>query len=126
MTGLIGFDCSTPPDIDERLVSWARDTYRSAGHGRRWDPLLEKLQVDLRALRIEQRRPVWQELRHLSDDQCICVGYAQTTPQTGYLPGALWTARRIARALHDRQQGCPQFAFRRRIRGCGRQLWVAA
>ena len=46
-----------------------------------------------------QRGSDWQELRHLSDDQCICVGYAQDTPATGYLPGALWAARRIAQAL---------------------------
>ena len=108
VTGLIGFDLSTLPDIEQRLVEWIRDTYRSAGYGGRWDPLPEALHIDLRALRIEQRGSEWQELRHLSDDQCICVGYAQDTPQTDYLPGALWTARRIAQALHARQQAAPQ------------------
>jgi S-adenosylmethionine synthetase len=99
------------PDIDERLGSGVSDTYRSAGYGGRWDPLPERLQIDLRALRIEHRGPEWQELRHLSDDQCICIGYAQDTPQTGFMPGALWSARRIAQALHDRQQACPQGAI---------------
>ena len=108
VTGLIGFDRDTLPDIEQRLVEWIRDTYRSAGYGGRWDPLPEALHIDLRALRIEQRGSEWQELRHLSDDQCICVGYAQDTPQTDYLPGALWTARRIAQALHARQQAAPQ------------------
>ena len=116
VTGLIGFDrigfdLSTLPDIEQRLVEWIRDTYRSAGYGGRWDPLPEALHIDLRALRIEQRGSEWQELRHLSDDQCICVGYAQDTPQTDYLPGALWTARRIAQALHARQQAAPQGAI---------------
>ncbi len=108
VTGLIGFDRSTLPDIEQRLVGWVRDTYRSAGYGGRWDPVPEALQIDLRALRIEHRGAEWQELRHLSDDQCICVGYAQDAPQTDYLPGALWTARRIAQALHARQQEAPQ------------------
>ena len=113
VTGLIGYDrigfeLSTLADIEQRLVEWVRDTYRSAGYGGRWDPLPDTLQIDLRALRIEQRGIEWQELRHLSDDQCICVGYAQDTPQTDYMPGALWTARRIARALHARQQATPQ------------------
>ena len=116
VTGLIGFDrigfdLSTLPDIEQRLVEWIRDTYRSAGYGGRWDPLPEALHIDLRALRIEHRGSEWQELRHLSDDQCICVGYAQDTPQTDYLPGALWTARRIAQALHARQQAAPQGAI---------------
>lgn len=108
VTGLIGFDRGTLPDIEERLGTWVRETYRSAGYGGRWDPAPEKLQIDFRALRIEQRGSEWQELRHLSDDQCICVGYAQDTPQSDYLPGALWAARRIAHALHARQQAAPQ------------------
>lgn len=111
VTGLIGFDRNTLPDIEDRLEGWVRDTYRSAGYGGRWDPVPEALTIDLSALRIEHRGSDWQELRHLSDDQCICVGYAQNTPETDYLPGALWTARRIARALHARQQQTPQAAI---------------
>ena len=111
VTGLIGFDRAALPDIEARLQTWVRETYRSAGYGGRWDPLPDKLQIDLRALRIEQRGSDWQELRHLSDDQCICVGYAQDTPQSNYLPGAVWTARRIAQALHARQQAAPQGAI---------------
>ena len=108
VTGLIGFDTVRLPDIGARIADWVRDTYRSAGYGGRWDPLPEALHIDTSALRIEHRGSDWQELRHLSDDQCICVGYAQATPATGHLPGALWTARRIARALHTLQQRDPQ------------------
>ena len=108
VTGLIGFDTVRLPDIGARIEAWVRATYRSAGYGGRWDPLPEALHVDTSALRVEQRGEDWQELRHLSDDQCICIGYAQATPETGHLPGALWTARRIARALHTLQQRDPQ------------------
>jgi S-adenosylmethionine synthetase len=108
VTGLIGFERALLPDIEQRLNGWVRETYRSAGYGGRWDPLPEALKIDTRALRIEDRDGDWQELRHLSDDQCICIGYAQATPQTDYLPGAVWTARRIAQALHRRQAKTPQ------------------
>lgn len=108
VTGLVGFDRGTLPDFADSIPGWVRETYRTAGYGGRWGPRPEALQIDLRALRIEQRGSDWQELRHLSDDQCICVGYAQDTPATGYMPGAPWTARRIAQALHARQQAAPQ------------------
>lgn len=108
VTGLAGFELERIPDFAARVDTWARETWRSAGYGGRWDPLPQALQVDLRALRIEQRDDSWRELRHLSDDQCICVGYAQDTPATGWLPGGPWTARRIAQALHRRQQADPQ------------------
>lgn len=108
VTGLIGFDRKTMPDIEQRIADWVRDTYVSAGYGGRWHPLPDGLQIDTRALRVEDRGAEWQELRHLSDDQCICVGYAQATPETNYLPAAVWTARRIARALHARQALAPQ------------------
>ena len=108
VTGLIGFDTARMPDIADRIEGWVRDTYRSAGYGGRWDPLPETLHIDTSALRVEHRGEDWQELRHLSDDQCICVGYAQATPATGFLPGALWTARRIARALYALRAKDPQ------------------
>lgn len=111
VTGLVGLDPSRLPDIRERLDGWVRETYASAGYGGRWDPLPQRLQVDLCALRVEHRGADWQELRHLSDDQCICVGHAQATPATGFLPGAVWTARRIARHLHALQQARPQGAI---------------
>ncbi len=108
VTGLVGLDPGVLPGIENELDGWIRDTYRSAGYGGRWDPLPQALQIDRRALRIERRGADWQELRHLSDDQCICVGYAQDTPRTGFLPGALWTARCIAQALHRRQRADAQ------------------
>jgi S-adenosylmethionine synthetase len=111
VTGLIGMDLTTMPDVRERVDSWVRDTYRCAGYGGRWDPWPDALQIDLQALRIEQRGREWQELRHLSDDQSISIGYAQNTPNTGHIPGAAWTARRIALALHQRQQADPQGAI---------------
>jgi S-adenosylmethionine synthetase len=111
VTGLIGCERDRLPDIGSRIDGWVRATYRSAGYAGRWQPAAQDLQIDLRALCIEQRGSDWQALRHLADDQCICIGYAQDSPRSGYLPGALWTARRIAQALHERQRQSPEGAI---------------
>jgi len=111
VTGLAGFERDRLPDLEARIDAWVRETWRSAGYGGRWDPRPEALRVDLSALRVEARGDAWRELRHLADDQCIAVGYAQDTPATGWMPGAPWTARRIAQALHQRQQADPQGAI---------------
>ena len=76
---------------------------RSAGYGldaagHSWVPMPENLAIDWVLCHgdfAENER----ELRHLSDDQAICVGYALRSPETDYLPPAHWLARRIGREL---------------------------
>jgi S-adenosylmethionine synthetase len=108
ITGLIGYEVSRRPGIAREIEHWVRDTYASAGYGDsgggRWAPAPADLKIHLDALRIEDRQEEWRALRHLSDDQCICIGYAQATPDTGHLPGAHWLARRLARRLHELQR----------------------
>ena len=80
-----------------------RGAYASAGYGidaagHAWGPLPENLKIDWALCFggfVENER----ELRHLSDDQAICVGYALRSPGTDYLPPAHWLARRIGREL---------------------------
>ena len=86
VTGLIGFDRDTLPDIEDRLRVWVRDTYRTAGYGGRWDPLPDKLRIDLQALHIEQRGSEWQELRHLSDDSASASATRRTPRSTTTCP----------------------------------------
>jgi len=88
------------PHHRDRLV---RETYASAGYGvdaagYPWGPLPENLKIDW-ALCLGKFEKGERELRHLSDDQAICVGYALRSPQTDYLPPAHWLARRIGREL---------------------------
>jgi S-adenosylmethionine synthetase len=80
-----------------------RNVYASAGYGRdaaghEWIPLPAELKIQWMLccgpFAQEER-----ELRYLSDDQAICVGYALRSPQTGYLPPAHWLARRIGQEL---------------------------
>ena len=92
----------TKPGTD-LIASAVRAAYAGAGYDALWAPDPAGLVVDASALRIEARNEEWRSLRTLSDDQAICVGYAQDTPGTLHLPGAHWLARRIARELHARR-----------------------
>jgi S-adenosylmethionine synthetase len=81
----------------------ARAAYASAGYGEdaaghRWGPAPEDLQVE-GLLHVGPFDDGERELRHLSDDQAICVGYACRSPATDWLPPAHWLARRIGREL---------------------------
>jgi S-adenosylmethionine synthetase len=90
------------------LYRLVRAAYASAGYGEDaaghvWGPKPEDLKVAswkaelVRAGRFEAGEA---ELRHLSDDQAICVGHAVRSPATNWLPPAHWLARRIGRELH--------------------------
>jgi S-adenosylmethionine synthetase len=88
------------PDRRDEIV---RRAYASAGYGvdaagHAWGPLPENLKIDW-ALCLGGFAEGERELRHLSDDQAICVGYALRSPRTNYLPPAHWLARRIGREL---------------------------
>ena len=81
----------------------AKAAYASAGYdvdaaGHRWGPAPEDLQVES-LLHVGPFDDGERELRHLSDDQAICVGYACRSPATDWLPPAHWLARRIGREL---------------------------
>jgi len=86
-------------DID-RIV---RDTYASAGYGvdatgYKWGPLPENLNITT-ALCFGPFAEGERELRHLSDDQAICIGYANQMVETDHLPPAHWLARKIGKEL---------------------------
>ena len=88
------------PHRRDRVVQTA---YESAGYGvdaagHAWGPLPENLKIEW-ALCLGGFAEGERELRHLSDDQAICVGYAVRSPKTDYLPPAHWLARRIGREL---------------------------
>ena len=51
------------------------------------------------------------EHRELSDDQAICVGYANNLPQTNHLPVEHWLACQLARRLHTLRSEAPALAL---------------
>ncbi|MBM3151876.1 MAG: hypothetical protein FJ189_00250 [Gammaproteobacteria bacterium] len=81
----------------------ARQAYAGAGYGVdaagvAWGPLPENLRIDT-AFCWGEFEDGERELRHLSDDQAVCVGYANRLAETDHLPPAHWLARRIGREL---------------------------
>jgi S-adenosylmethionine synthetase len=99
---------------DYQVQNMIRDAYATAGYGEDaaghiWGPLPDELKIDVYA-RIGTFADGEGELRHLSDDQAICVGYANSLAECDGLPPAHWLARRIARTLFElrREKGAGQ------------------
>lgn len=91
----------TVRDLD--LDALIRGAYRSAGYGPDrsgyvWGPHPEDIKIE-KVLCLGPFAEGEREMRHLSDDQAICVGYANAMAETNHMPPAHWLARRIARAL---------------------------
>jgi S-adenosylmethionine synthetase len=95
VTGRIA--CADAAGIDvERIV---RDVYRSAGYGDGWYPAPDEVVVDSHRC-LGPLEDGEAEFRELSDDQAICVGYANNLAQTNHLPVEHWLVGRLARRLH--------------------------
>jgi len=94
----------------EGLKTFVRRTFRSAGYGVDtegwvWIPRPESVKV----VDLIRRGPYREDERYErfeSDDQAICVGYANDLEATNHLPPALWLARRISKAFHKLRPKC--------------------
>ncbi len=104
VTGRIATSAHHP---EARFVSerdeLVRGVYASAGYGvdaagYQWGPLPDDLRIEW-AICFGAFDENERELRHLSDDQAICVGYALRSEETDFLPPGHWLARRIGREL---------------------------
>ena len=91
-----------------------RETYEQAGYGTdaagfHWTPAPGAIGV-VTQFCLGPFAEGERELRHLSDDQAICVGYANGLEETNRLPPAHWLARTIGRHLFDlrRERGAGQ------------------
>lgn len=106
VTGRIA--CKNAESIDVKGI--VRDTYRTAGYGDGWYPSPEELVVES-ALCLGPLEDGEGEFRELSDDQAICIGYANNLPQTNHLPVEHWLAGRLARRLHRLRNEYPDLAL---------------
>jgi S-adenosylmethionine synthetase len=106
VTGRIACKNATTIDVEQTV----RDVYRSAGYGDGWYPSAQQVVVeaDLCLGPLEEGEA---EFRELSDDQAICVGYANNLPQTNHLPVEHWLAGRFARRLHALRSQAPPLAL---------------
>jgi S-adenosylmethionine synthetase len=103
VTGRIACTDSASIDVDAIV----RDVYRTAGYGNGWRPAPEVLTVHNAAC-MDVLVEGESELRELSDDQSICIGYAVDRPETEYLPVEQWLVRRIARRLYGLREVHPE------------------
>lgn len=80
--------------------------YEKAGYGRSpsgyvWAPLPDEIEIDetglIRDVLIEGEK----DIRQLSDDQSITVGYAVNSPETNYIPRAQWLAWRLMEEIRS-------------------------
>jgi S-adenosylmethionine synthetase len=95
ITGRIG--CKDANTIDvEALV---RAVYKTAGYDLTWYPSPEQLEIhaDLCLGPLEDGED---DFRELSDDQAICIGYANDIKASNYLPVEHWLARHFAKRLY--------------------------
>ena len=101
LTGRIAAHAEVLVALDVEAI--VRATYASAGYGVDaadflWGPNPAMLGITTAFCRgpFEEGE---RELRHLSDDQAICIGYANHMVDTDHLPPAHWLARKIGREL---------------------------
>ncbi len=106
VTGRIA--CQDALTIDVAQI--VRDVYRSAGYGDGWYPSAEEVVVEA-DLCLGPLHDGEAEFRELSDDQAICVGYANNLPQTNHLPVEHWLAGQFARRLHALRSELPALAL---------------
>jgi len=100
VTGRIAAGPDGPGDPREYLPRIARDAYRAAGYGGRWNPDPERLVV-IHDLCSEPLTAEEREIRAWSDDQAICIGYACGDERTNFLPPAHWLALRLTERLSE-------------------------
>jgi S-adenosylmethionine synthetase len=103
LTGRIA--CPNAQDIN--VTEIVRQIFRSAGYGDGWYPSPEQVQV-VSNLCLGPLEGGEAAFRELSDDQAICIGYANDLGAADHLPVEQWLVRRIARRLHGLRELHPE------------------
>jgi S-adenosylmethionine synthetase len=95
LTGRVA--CPGAADID--VTSLVQEVYRSAGYDENWYPSPSQVQV-VSNLCLGPLEPGEAEFRELSDDQAICIGYANHLEATNHLPVEQWLVGAVAKRLY--------------------------
>ncbi len=95
ITGRIG--CLGADEID--VQGMVAKVYESAGYGNGWYPAPDQVKV-ISNLCLGPLEDGEAEFRELSDDQAICIGYANNLEPTNHLPVEQWLVARLAKRLH--------------------------
>ncbi len=106
VTGRIACKDANTIDVEKAV----RGVYRSAGYGDGWYPSAEELGIEA-DLCLGPLLDGEAEFRELSDDQAICIGYANNIAETNHLPVEHWLAGRLAKRLHALRGEIPALAL---------------
>ena len=106
ITGRIACKDAEGIDVD-KLV---RDVYRSAGYGNGWYPAPEEIIVEPH-LCLGPLEDGEAQFRELSDDQAICIGYANNLVQTNHMPVEHWLVGKLSRRLYALRLENPELAL---------------
>ncbi len=106
ITGRIACKDAEGIDVD-KLV---RDVYRSVGYGNGWYPAPEEIIVEPH-LCLGPLEDGEAQFRELSDDQAICIGYANNLVQTNHVPVEHWLVGKLARRLYALRLENPELAL---------------
>ncbi len=106
VTGRIACIDASSIDVDGVV----REVYHSAGYGNGWYPAPEDLVVhaDLCLGPLVEGET---QFRELSDDQAICIGYANNLAATNHLPVEQWLVAHLARRLYDLRLQAPELGL---------------
>ncbi len=103
VTGRIG--CADAQSINVTAI--VREVYRSAGYHEGWYPSPADVQV-VSNLCLGPLEDGEAEFRDLSDDQAICIGYANDITATNHLPVEQWLVGRLAKRLYALKDLSPE------------------
>lgn len=106
ITGRIG--CKDATSIDVEAI--ARSVYRDAGYTPGWIPQAEHLQV-VTNLCLGPLEDGEDTFRELSDDQAICIGYANDLEVCNHSPPEQWLVQRLARAINQLRSQHPELGL---------------
>lgn len=95
LTGRVA--CPGAAEID--VTTLVQEVYRSAGYNEHWYPSPQQVQV-VSNLCLGPLEPGEAEFRELSDDQAICIGYANHLEATNHLPVEQWLVGAVAKRLY--------------------------
>ncbi len=89
--------CPGAADID--VTALVQEVYRTAGYDEHWYPAPQQVCV-VSNLCLGPLEPGEAEFRELSDDQAICIGYANHLEATNHLPVEQWLVGAVAKRLY--------------------------
>ena len=100
---ITGCVTTTPPMTTDEITTLVHNVFFDAGYGSEWSPHPNELHLEF-DLRLEELDDDLRRLRSLSDDQAICIGFANDDVQNNHLPFAHRICYLAGQRIRDRRK----------------------